>query len=96
MSVYTQLSESLDKSLDVVLNSIPKTFTTKQFIDAVMNSFPVECGKILSQRTPRSFHSWISRWYLSRQPDIVKAGVRKIETLNGDKSDNALWSNLKK
>ena len=96
MMEYSQFSVLLDGVLDSVLESVPKTFTSEQFISAVRGALPVECGQLLSQSNSRTLHVWLSRWYLNRKDGIVKMETKTVRTINGNKSTNALWKNIRK
>lgn len=93
MLTYSQFSGRINGVLENILLSIPKTFTSAQFMAAVKTFLPDECAQILSRTTIRGLHVWMARWYLNGNQTITKAGVKTIETVNGNKSTNALWNN---
>lgn len=93
MLTYSQFSGRINGVLENILLSIPKTFTSAQFMAAVKTFLPDECAQILSRTTIRGLHVWMARWYLNGNQTITKAGVKTIEAVNGNKSTNALWNN---
>ena len=93
MLTYSQFPGRINGVLENILLSIPKTFTSAQFMAAVKTFLPDECAQILSRTTIRGLHVWMARWYLNGNQTITKAGVKTIETVNGNKSTNALWNN---
>lgn len=93
--MYRILSESIDRVLNNILNSLPSQFTSAQFIKAVSYYCAPQYQQVLTHTTFRGLHSWIARWYLTSNSRITKVanGQRQIETINGNKSTNALWNN---
>lgn len=93
--MYRILSESIDRVLNNILNSLPRQFTSAQFIKAVSDYCAPQYQEALRQTTYRALHSWIVRWYLTSNSRITKVanGQRQVETINGNKSTNALWNN---
>jgi hypothetical protein len=93
--MYSNLAASIDRVLNNILNSLPSQFTSAQFIKAVSYYCAPQYQQVLTHTTFRGLHSWIARWYLTSNSRITKVanGQRQIETINGNKSTNALWNN---
>ena len=93
MLTWSRFSALLDGILDNILSSIPKRFSSAQFISAVKSACPTECGELISHSNIRTLHVWLSRWYLSRVNGIERLGETQVVSVNGNKSSNALWEN---
>lgn len=94
--MYRILSESIDRVLNNILNSLPRQFTSAQFIKAVSDYCAPQYQAALRQTTYRALHSWIARWYLNGNQTIRKGGIRPTATINDNKSINVLWHNPRK
>jgi len=97
---YKDLLEALDAHFKSILNSLPKAFSSAQFIKSVSSFLPKEYSDLLKDydgRTSafRSVHVWISRWYLNSKASaglIRKTQDKKtIKSVNGNNSKNTVW-----
>ena len=87
---YKQLASYLDNYLDSIKSSLPKYFSSADFINVAKDFFPNECAEILRQSNYRALHVWIARWYLNGH--FKKIGDKKrIETVMQSKSKNTIW-----
>ncbi len=84
--------KKLDAELSKIRKSLPKNFTSSNFIKVIKDYCPNEYAAALhNSGSHRTLHSWIARWYLSRRFDPIKDVA--IETSNGNKGHNKLWDN---
>ena len=101
---YQSLKLSIDKQFLNILNSIPKTFTSADFITAVHKFLPEEYGNFLKNfksdsKKPLSsytrLHQWIAGYYLKTKVTagfIKRTGERRtILTVNNTPSKNMIW-----
>ena len=88
---YDKLRRELDSSINRINESLPKKFTSSDFIQVVKDSFPNEYAEILQSSSYRALHTWIARWYLNRQKDYEQIGDTTIVTRMGSRSSQKLW-----
>lgn len=86
---YKNFALLMDNGLDSITESLPRHFSSSDFIKVVKDSFPEEYAAILRQADYRSLHSWIARWYLNKH--FTQIGEEHLITIMGHKNLNKLW-----
>ena len=97
MSYYqTILRPFLDANLDAILRNLGKDFDSNDFITAFRLLFPNEYATALRRSgSYRAIHTWIARWYLSRQTDRLQKGdIRQRQSDNRNPTKNRTWIKL--
>ena len=86
---YRAFEMALDSSLERINASLPRLFTSSDFIKVAKDAFPNEYAAILQISSYRALHTWVARWYLNRH--YTQVGDNDIKTIMGHYGRNKLW-----
>ena len=86
---HKDLAKLLDSCREAIEESLPRYFSSADFIKVVKDCFPGEYASLLRQSSYKTLHSWIARWYLNTH--FTQIGENEIETIMGHKSPNKMW-----
>lgn len=78
------LQAFLDNHIHEILGKLSREFDSNDFITAFRLLFPNEYATALRRSgSYRAIHTWIARWYLSRQTDRLQKGdIRQRQSDN--------------
>lgn len=90
------LQAFLDNHIHEILGKLGREFDSNDFITAFRLLFPNEYATALRRSgSYRAIHTWIARWYLSRQTDRLQKGdIRQRQSDNRNPTKNHTWIKL--
>ena len=90
------LQAFLDNHIHEILGKLGREFDSNGFITAFRLLFPNEYATALRRSgSYRAIHTWIARWYLSRQTDRLQKGdIRQRQSDNRNPTKNHTWIKL--
>lgn len=87
---YKAFERALDSGLDRIKSSLPKQFSSADFIQVANDCFPNEYAAIVRNTSYRTLHVWIARWYLNHRFKQLGSDTQ-IVTKMKNASYNKLW-----